>query len=197
MLTEVSPLYNAELAPPEIRGFLVTLQQLSTTIGILVAYWIAYGTNYIGGTGESQSDLAWRVPLIVQGLPAIVLACGVWFMPFSPRLLMNKGREEEALANLARLRSLPKEHELVQVEFLEIKAEVMFEREVFALNFPALKADSVWRREIAQYANIFRTKDSFKRVAMAGLIMFFQQWSGIDSSKCNNTPCHSQWQQAC
>lgn len=33
------PLYNSELAPPEVRGFLIALQQLSTTIGIFLAYW--------------------------------------------------------------------------------------------------------------------------------------------------------------
>ena len=33
------PLYNAELAPPEVRGFLIALQQLTTTIGIMLAYW--------------------------------------------------------------------------------------------------------------------------------------------------------------
>lgn len=177
------PLYNAELAPPEVRGFLVALQQLSTTIGIMLAYWIAYGTNYIGGTGDTQTDLAWRVPLIIQGIPAVVLSIGVWFMPFSPRLLMNKGKDEQALVNLSRLRGLPADHELVQVEYLEIKAEVLFERRAFAKAFPNLSTDSVWRREIAQYANIFRNRDAFKRVALAALIMFFQQWSGIDSSK--------------
>ena len=127
--------------------------------------------------------MAWRTPLIIQGIPAVILSVGVWFMPFSPRLLMNKNREEEALRNLSRLRGLPEDHELVQTEFLEIKSEVVFERKVFARTFPNLKSDSIFRREIAQYANIFRTKDSFKRVAMAGLIMFFQQWSGIDSSR--------------
>lgn len=147
------------------------------------AYWIAFGTNYIGGTGDDQSDMAWRVPLIIQGIPALVLAVGVAFMPFSPRLLLNKDRDQEALANLARLRGLPQDHELVQIEYLEIKAEVIFEQEVFARTFPNLKTDSIWRREIAQYANIFRSKESFKRVAIAGLVMFFQQWSGIDSSR--------------
>lgn len=39
------PMYNAELAPPGIRGSLVALQQLAITLGILVSYWIGYGTN--------------------------------------------------------------------------------------------------------------------------------------------------------
>lgn len=34
------PLYNAELAPPEVRGSLVALQQLAITFGIMVSYWI-------------------------------------------------------------------------------------------------------------------------------------------------------------
>jgi MFS family permease len=167
------PLYNAELAPPEVRGFLVALQQLCTTIGIMAAYWIAYGSAYIGGTGAGQSDLAWRLPLIMQGVPAVILSVGVWSMPFSPRWLMNNGKEDQARRVLSRLRGLPEGHELVQVELLEIKAEVEFEKQVFARSFPNLRADSTWRREMVQYANIFRTKDSFKRVAIASLVMFF------------------------
>ncbi|KAI5247556.1 hypothetical protein E4T43_02052 [Aureobasidium subglaciale] len=48
------PPYNADLAPPEVRGFFVALQQLSTTIGIPLSYWIAYGTTYISDTGEDH-----------------------------------------------------------------------------------------------------------------------------------------------
>ncbi|KAG9050813.1 hypothetical protein FS842_011301, partial [Serendipita sp. 407] len=62
-LSMIVPLYNAELAPPEVRGSLVALQQLAIVFGILVSFWIDYGTNYIGGTGETQSEAAWRLPL--------------------------------------------------------------------------------------------------------------------------------------
>jgi len=108
-----------------------------------------------------------------------------WFMPFSPRWLMNNDREEEASQTLAYLRNLPEDHELVRIELLEIKAEVIFERQVFAKQFPSLANGSsgILRREAAQYTNIFRSRDSFKRVAIGSLVMFFQQWSGIDSSK--------------
>jgi hypothetical protein len=111
-----------------------------------------------------------------------------WFMPFSPRWLMNNDREEEASQTLAYLRNLPEDHELVRIELLEIKAEVIFERQVFAKQFPSLANGSsgILRREAAQYANIFRSRDSFKRVAIGSLVMFFQQWSGIDSSKLPN-----------
>jgi hypothetical protein len=123
--------------------------------------------------------------MIIQGVPAVILCIGLMFMPFSPRLLVNKGKDQEALKTLAYLRNLPEDNYLIQVEFLEIKADAEFEKEIFDRRFPSLSAstgDSVWRREFAQYSNIFRSKDSFKRVAIASLVMFFQQWTGIDSS---------------
>ena len=78
--------YSAELAPPEVRGSLVALQQLAITFGIMISFWIDYGTNYIGGTGEGQTQAAWRIPIALQLVPAIILGIGILFMPFSPRL---------------------------------------------------------------------------------------------------------------
>lgn len=157
------------------------MQQFATTLGIMGAYWIGYGTNYIGGNGDSQHELAWRLPLIIQGIPAIILAVGVWFLPFSPRLLVKHGRDEEALQSLSRLRRLPLDEPLIRIEYLEIKAESEFEKRVFEKRFPQLAVKAKGNRllrELAQYSSIFRTKDSFKRVAIGGTVMFFQQWSG-------------------
>ncbi|KAK9311250.1 general substrate transporter [Lipomyces starkeyi] len=180
----VGPLYNAELAAPEIRGTLVSFYQFATILGIMSSFWIGYGSNYIGGTGSTQSDIAWRLPTIIQGIPPVCLAFGIWFMPYSPRWLIKAGNDEKALKTLAFLRNLPIDDELVQIEYLEIKAEALFEKRAFAKAFPNLSAKeegSVWLEQIAQYANCFRTKDNFKRVATAWLVMFFQQWSGIDA----------------
>jgi sugar porter (SP) family MFS transporter len=177
-------LYNAELAAPELRGFFVSFYQFATILGIMLSFWTGYGSNYIGGTGDGQSDLAWRLPSIVQGIPAACLALGIWWLPFSPRWLVDKGRDEEAIKTLVYLRKLPSDHELIQVEFKEIKAESLFEAQVFAKNFPRLaenEKQNVWVREIAQYYNIVRSWDNFKRFSTAWLVMFFQQWSGIDA----------------
>lgn len=186
LFSGVGPLYNAELAAPEMRGLLVSFYQFATILGIMISFWVGYGSNFIGGTGETQSDIAWRLPSIIQGIPAFFLACGIWFMPFSPRWLVKQGRDEEAQATLAWMRKLPVEHELVQVEYLEIKAESVFEQRAFARNSPKLaerERQSVFMNQIAQYANCVRSMDNFKRVATAWLIMFFQQWSGIDASE--------------
>ncbi|CAO2650731.1 Nn.00g020230.m01.CDS01 [Neocucurbitaria sp. VM-36] len=180
----VGPLYNAEIAPPELRGLIVSFYQFATILGIMLSFWIGYASNYIGGIGEGQSNIAWMLPSIIQGIPAAILAIGIWWLPFSPRWLIKKGRDEEGLKTISYLRKLPVEHELVQIEYLEIKAETLFERRSFEKNFPHLAAKeqgSVYVREFAQYYQIFRTWDNFKRVSTAWLVMFFQQWSGIDA----------------
>lgn len=186
LFSAVGPLYNAELSAPHMRGFLVSFYQLATILGIMISFWVGYGSNYIGGTGEGQSQMAWRLPSIIQGIPAVVLACGIWWMPFSPRWLVKVGRKEEALETLAWLRKMPKEDELVQVEFLEIQAEALFEERAFALANPELaekEGRNEWMVQLAQYANCFKSMDNIKRISTAWLLMFFQQWSGIDASK--------------
>lgn len=163
---------------------MVSFYQFATILGIMLSFWIGYGSNYIGGTGDGQSNLAWRLPSIIQGIPAAILAIGIWWLPFSPRWLIKKGRDEQALKTLSRLRKLPIENELIQIEYKEIKAECLFEERAFAKNFPQLAARekaNVWVGELAQYWNIVRTRDNFSRVATAWLVMFFQQWSGIDA----------------
>ncbi|KAK4626224.1 MFS glucose transporter mfs1 [Fulvia fulva] len=180
----VGPLYNAELSTPELRGLLVSFYQFATILGIMLSFWVGYGSNYIGGIGDGQSDLAWRLPSIIQGIPAVCLALGIWWMPFSPRWLVKKDRDDEAIKTLSWLRKLPKEDPLIQVEYLEIKSEAIFEQRAFDRDFPHLSEPqkrSVLRREAAQYVAIVRSWDNFKRVSTAWLVMFFQQWSGIDA----------------
>ena len=79
--------------------------------------------NFIGGTGRSQKDAAWLLPLGLQLAPAVLLGVGMVFMPFSPRWLVHHNREPEARRVLASLRSLSQDHELIELEFAEIKAQ--------------------------------------------------------------------------
>ncbi|KAK8064419.1 high-affinity glucose transporter [Apiospora phragmitis] len=184
-LAMIVPIYNSEVAPPEVRGALVALQQLAITFGIMVSFWIDYGTNYIGGvTLGEQKDAAWLVPICLQLAPALLLFIGMIFMPFSPRWLIHHGREGEARKNLADLRGLPEDHELVELEFLEIKAQSLFEKRSVAEMFPHLREPTNWNIFKLQFVAIgalFKTKPMFKRVIVASVTMFFQQWTGINA----------------
>lgn len=183
-LSMIVPMYNAEVAPPEVRGSLVALQQLAICFGIMTSFWIDYGTNYIGGTGSSQHDAAWLLPICLQLVPAVILFAGILFMPFSPRWLIHHNREDEARKVLASLRDLPEDHELVELEFLEIKAQSLFEKRTVAEKWPALRELTAWNVFKLQWvaiASLFQTKAMFKRVMVATVTMFFQQWTGINA----------------
>lgn len=60
MLAMVAPLYISEIVPPEIRGTLLVLQELSIVTAIVVAFYITYGTRYIAG------EWSWRLPFLIQ-----------------------------------------------------------------------------------------------------------------------------------
>ncbi|KAL6719739.1 hypothetical protein ACLMJK_001660 [Lecanora helva] len=183
-LSMIVPMYNAECAPPEVRGSLVSLQQFAIEIGIMISFWIDYGTNYIGGTGDTQSEAAWLVPICLQLAPALVLFGGMLFMPYTPRWLTHHGRESEARRVLATLRGLPQDHELVELEFLQIKAQSTFEKRTVADKFPHLQSPSAWNTFKLQFVaigSLFKSMAMFRRVIVATVTMFFQQWTGINA----------------
>ena len=106
----VSPMYIAEIVPPRIRGGVVSFNQLMITLGILVAYIVDWGF-----AGFSNN---WRWMFAVAVVPGAALAIGMYFMPFSPRWLVEKGRDDEARRVLARYRD---SDEAVEDEMTEIK----------------------------------------------------------------------------
>jgi hypothetical protein len=100
------------------------------------------------------------------------------FMPFSPRWLIHHGHEEEARKVLANLRGMSADHELVEIEFLEIKAQSLFEKRTIAEMFPELREQTAWNTFKLQFVSIrklFQTRAMFKRVIIATVTMFFQQ----------------------
>ncbi len=99
----VAPMYIAELAPPRMRGTLVSFNQLNIVLGISVAFFTNYlilkaGSN--PGTLASLLNIAennWRWMLGIEALPALAYFIFLFFVPESPRWLIMKGRDSEAL----------------------------------------------------------------------------------------------------
>ncbi|KAF9934756.1 hypothetical protein BGZ67_003684 [Mortierella alpina] len=119
----IVPVYQSEIAPKEIRGRIVSLQQWAITWGILIQYFIQYGCSYI------QSDAAFRIPWGIQVVPGLILFCGTLLFPYSPRWLADQNRSEEALEVLANLRANgDKNDPAVVAEFKEIQDAITFDR---------------------------------------------------------------------
>lgn len=178
-LSMLVPMYNGELAPPGIRGSLVALQQLAITFGILISYWISYGTNYIGGTRETQSDVAWRLPLALQLVPAVILCIGAFFLPYSPRWLMLKGREEECLLTLANLRDAEENSLLVQSEYMALQAERLVQED--EINERYGPGRSQYYYALQDYIRLLTTKSLLHRLFLGASAQALQQWSGINA----------------
>ncbi len=89
-----APMYISEIAPKENRGLLTALFQFNIVLGILVAY----GSNYLIGTGF---ETAWRWMLGVEAVPALLFVIMILYVPESPRwLIVKKGMVEKAKATL-------------------------------------------------------------------------------------------------
>ncbi|KAI3538409.1 sugar transporter [Colletotrichum filicis] len=178
-LSMVVPLYLSELAPPNLRGSLVALQQLGITVGIMIAFWLDYGTQHIGGTGDGQSPAAWRLPLALQCVPSIILGAGTFFLPYSPRWLLMKDREEDALATLVHIRRVPPTDARLKLELTEIKVAARFDIETTAELFPGVT--SRLKLTLERYKSLFVVRHLNRRLVIACLLQLIQQFTGINA----------------
>ena len=79
----IAPIYIAEVAPPKLRGSLVSLNQLNIVIGISVAYFSNYFLKDLDGEN-------WRWMLGVETIPAAIYFVALFAVPRSPRWLIQR-----------------------------------------------------------------------------------------------------------
>lgn len=106
------PLMISEHAPRAIRGALTGFYQLSITSGIMLAFWVDYGSLI-----HLRGDAQWIVPLSMQALPACLLFFGMLLCYETPRHLARKGDRVHARLVLATVRNLPLSHPYIEREF--------------------------------------------------------------------------------
>jgi len=102
------PLYISEVAPPRVRGALVSFNQLALTSGILIAFLVDYALS---------SSAAWRLMFGLAAIPAVLLFVGMLTQAESPVWLITHGRIADARRVLTRVRSA--DHD-VEAEINEI-----------------------------------------------------------------------------
>ena len=115
MASNLSPLYIAEVAPAELRGRLVTLNQLTIVIGILAAQLLNMAVaqkvpdnatpEFIAQSWNGQFGWRWMFTLVA--VPSLFFFCSALFVPESPRWLVKNGHQESARRVLARIGTEP------------------------------------------------------------------------------------------
>ncbi|MEU0529003.1 sugar porter family MFS transporter [Amycolatopsis tolypomycina] len=128
----VSPMYISEMAPPRIRGALTSFNQLAVTIGILVAYLVNFAFSGVAHD--------WRWMLGLAAVPGAALAVGMLTVPYSPRWLVQEGRESQARDVIERLRENDEEADVdAELEDIRSAARETGRTGVRALWSPKLK----------------------------------------------------------
>ncbi len=165
----IAPMYIAEIAPAEMRGRMVSFNQLNIVLGISVAFF----TNYlILQWGQSEASWAqalkfdeynWRWMLGLEALPAVLYFFDLFLVPRSPRWLIMKGEFDEALAVMTRATG----SEAAEKDLQEVKS--------------SFKQDTPKEKNLLEgLADLF--KPSLKLVLAIGIVVaILQQITGINS----------------
>ncbi|KAF1937435.1 general substrate transporter [Clathrospora elynae] len=119
-----APTLLAETVPVKWRGFAMGLYYACWGIGTLVASGVCYATQTM------NSNWAWRIPSLLQAAPSVCCFGILLFIPESPRWLIAKGRNDEALEVLAIANaSGDVDDPVVLLQFKEIQDTIRFEKE--------------------------------------------------------------------
>ncbi|KAI1446151.1 general substrate transporter [Annulohypoxylon stygium] len=167
IVTVAAPAYAVEIPPPHWRGRATGFYNCGWFGGSIPAAAVVYGCNKI------DSDYSWRIPLIVQAFACIVVLFGVWFIPESPRYLMANGREEEAIAFLAKYHGNGDPNsKLVRLEVEEMKE--------------GIRQDGIDKRPL-DYRPFLFTHSGRWRILQVLMISIFGQFSGNGLGYFNTT----------
>ncbi|KFY14232.1 hypothetical protein V492_02761 [Pseudogymnoascus sp. VKM F-4246] len=107
------PVWMTEIVPAKNRGLLVDIHSCALLLGYALASWMGYAFFFV------KSPHAWRGPLALQCVPALIVLSAMKWLPESPRYLIMTGRYEEARRVLGRLH----EREEAGIEFNQIEAQ--------------------------------------------------------------------------
>lgn len=126
----LSPLYISEISPANKRGTLVTLYQLAIVLGINIVFFFNYKVAQYS-TEAWNVDFGWRYMVGSEVVPAMLFFIALLIVPESPRWLLKKGREEEALNVLTKVNAEEQAKKVLQDIDLALKKEKGTFKELF------------------------------------------------------------------
>lgn len=152
----------AEISPAKRRGTVANIPQIMISSGIVLGYFICYGSQVLAGS------LSWRLPLAIQAAIALTNAAACSLVPQSPRWLLAKGLTEQARQTIA------------QLGIADEEQEELFRQAVAGLEQSPDSSilDSV-KETLHDFKNAFAAPVR-SRTIFGCFILGMQQFSGID-----------------
>lgn len=163
-LSLLVPMFQAESAPPWIRGALVCTYQLFITLGIFLAACFNYGT-YTHQMGNSGS---WRIVIGIGWIWTLVLGVGVWFFKETPRFVYRRGQVEDAKYTLMHVYGASENHYAIFTQMEELESKFRAEMQVQKKN------------PISEAVDMFRAPRMAYRILLGVMLQAFQQLTGAN-----------------
>ncbi|KAH8706018.1 general substrate transporter [Talaromyces proteolyticus] len=136
------PIYIGELAPPHIRGKIMTLWQTFYSVGSFICFWVNYAcTKHSSLLGEWD----WKMVVIFQLLVPILILALLPTIPGTPRWYIQKKKIEKARSALRLIRDTEDE---VEQEILQIREALEYEKEAISSSYSALWKDRSIRKRL-------------------------------------------------
>ena len=166
LASSLSPMYIAEVAPAQIRGRLVSINQLTIVLGILLAQcinWYLVRDLPAGATDEFIRNSwfgqqGWRWMFGLTAAPALLFFFGMFLVPESPRWLAKNGKPDLSRGILKKIGG----EDYAQAASVEIQS--------------TLAVEEIQR---VRFADLLDPK--MRKVLMLGVVLaVFQQWCGIN-----------------
>ncbi len=120
LASAASPMYIGEIAPADIRGRLVSLNQFAIIFGMLVVYFVNWGIAS-GQSLEWINSVGWRKMFTSEAIPAGLFGILLFFVPETPRYLALKDKDDKALQILTKINGAERAQEIMK----EIKSTVV------------------------------------------------------------------------
>ncbi|KAH8706026.1 general substrate transporter [Talaromyces proteolyticus] len=163
--------YICEISPAKYRGPLASMVQLFITIGLMVGYFLCYGTT------KTPSSFSWRFPFAFQaGLSFLLAVAAFFYLPESPRWLAHKGKLSQAASAWVAL-------EVASADQGDDVLDELHHRERPQPNPPTGTTQRIRNYFQGVILNLRRViaPSSRKQVFLAVFLMSMQQLSGIDA----------------
>lgn len=162
VLNVIVPVWSAETSDYTVRGMAIAFEFFLNIFAVALAYWIEYGLSYVN---NGDSVVRWRFPIAFQLVPMLLLTVFINFMPESPRWLASKGKDEEALSVLKKLRD---DEVQAEAEFYDVKQNAEEDKEM---------ETAYWKMLIYPQGKLHVSR----RVQLAIWLQIIQEWNGIAS----------------
>jgi MFS family permease len=145
--TSTVPTWQSECSKSHRRGQLVMVEGALITGGICISYWLDFGCSFI------DSQASWRFPIAFQIVFALIILAFVLELPESPRWLILKGKEDEAMSVLGALSDLPTDDHYILSEFTAIKDTVLEMQEGGFKDLFTMDENRHFHRVVLAYVN--------------------------------------------